>query len=231
LSMHASLSQQGFHLSARTTIPVSSSLVRHCSLHVLYVLVPDLYADQHELAQRTAYRVQLHGSDDLELPVAAVASADSVLLLHAFLAENAISDLTLDVPLHARYGNPVPASQSPYHSISLRPPTAFWACPTSGTPESTAPKPVPNNLAAAHSMPDDLAPYVPPKLFPSSRLSVIPYDAFPHDLEVTIPVGVSDDLRYIDVGTAAVMLLMFAYLVSVSVKTARRLYPRPTKAE
>lgn len=41
-----------------------------------------------------------------------------------------------------------------------------------------------------------------------------------------IPVGVLDDLAWVDVGTAVVMVAMFFYLLHASLRTARRLSSR-----
>lgn len=72
----------------------------------------------------------------------------------------------------------------------------------------------------------DLRPYTSLAGWPTSPLSLIPDIAANEPLDVVIPVGALDDLAWVDVGTAAVMLAMFFYLFHASVRTARRLSSR-----
>ena len=55
---------------------------------------------------------------------------------------------------------------------------------------------------------------------------------FNRTLIVVIPVGKLEDLAWVDVGTAAIMIAMFFYLLTASIRTARRLSSRASsKAE
>ncbi|KAF9807687.1 hypothetical protein IEO21_08124 [Rhodonia placenta] len=210
MALSTSVSGQGFHLTASSRIRVDDwSLVAHCSLHVLHVLPPDVYADPYELALRPAYSSRLHPASDLELPVAAVNHSDSVLILDVHAPRTA-PDVLVDVPLHARYGNPAPAS---YHPIALPSPLAFWACPSSA-----------RTLAHPPAPPPQLQPYLSPEMFSSHAISLIPSSAADERADIVIPVGTPSHLPLVDIGTASVMLLMFVYLVYASISTAQRLH-------
>ncbi|PCH38787.1 hypothetical protein WOLCODRAFT_149727 [Wolfiporia cocos MD-104 SS10] len=209
----SSLVAQGFHFTFSTEISVlDPGAAGNCSLHLVHVLPRDVYADPYELSQRPGYAASLNAPVDLELPVAAVAPADTILTLEVtappFRGAHAVS---VDVPLHARYGAPA-ASQPGYHTIALPSPRAFWACP--------------RPAGAPAALPAALAPFLPPGAYATSDVMLIP-QASPEMHELRIPVGRLDDLAIVDVGTAGVMLLMFVYLATVSVRAARRLHARP----
>ncbi|KAI0747779.1 PIG-X [Daedaleopsis nitida] len=202
------ISTQGFHFTLSTTVSVSASQdLDDCALNVLYDLDPHVYADQYELAQRPGYTTSLWGTSDLERPVSAVDPAGSILLLKADTSQHASgrdANITLDVPLHARYGRP---ADSAYYSIELNQPVGFFAC------SSRSIAPIPPALQAYTSLPG----------WSSSSVTLIP-DAHPKDrLWVVVPVGQLDDLAWVDVGTALVMIVMFFYLLVASIRTARRL--------
>ncbi|KAH9946408.1 uncharacterized protein BXZ73DRAFT_95906 [Epithele typhae] len=194
-SLDSALQPQGFHFTVSTS----------CALHVLHDLGPDVYADEYELAQRPDYTTALWGLSDLERPLSAVPPDGTVLLLTAGLRPG--SSVTLDVPLHARYATPVSGDSAAYHTARLRRPLGFLSCPLD------KPAPVPDALLSYVSLPG----------WPTGSLALI-HDAAPRDpLEVTVPVGVLEDLKWVDVGTAAVMLAAFFYLLASATRTARRL--------
>ncbi|CCM05331.1 uncharacterized protein FIBRA_07545 [Fibroporia radiculosa] len=208
-SLSSSLSAQGFHFTYSTRVHVEDvSAVANCSLHIVHVLPPDVYADQYELALRPGYASSLRGTSDLERPVAAVDKNGSVLLIDVEIVEDTRYEYTVDIPLHARYGHPAEESGRPYHTIILPPPLGFWACPTS---------------ELSRPFPEQLVPHVSPDAFAFSSISLIPHTPSDERAEVTIPVGKLGDLAMVDIGTAAVMLIMFSYIVVVSIRTARRL--------
>lgn len=89
-----------------------------CDLYALLELGPDVFVDPYELEQQH----WLWGTNDLELPVAAVDPRGSVLLLN--LTRHAPSSLS--VPLHARY--PLPSEAK--HIVRVPQPSFFWACDT-----------------------------------------------------------------------------------------------------
>ncbi|KAI0781274.1 PIG-X [Trametes elegans] len=212
-SLSTSLSSQGFHFSLSTTLHFPDTLDWDGrKLHVVYDLDPHVYADQYELAQRPGYSSLLWGTSDLEKPVSAVDGQGSVLLVTpdmSQMVEKGPTNITLEVPLHARYGRPTAgnAKNATYRIVLDRPLGFFELEQSSGT-----------------ELPPSLQRYTALNGWPSpSSLSLIP-DATPEEsLEVTIPVGVLDDLAWVDAGTAVVMISMFFYLLHASVRTARRL--------
>lgn len=136
----SSVSSQGFHFTLSTTVSnTHEQNADNCSLHILYELDPHVYADQYELAQRPGYSLLLWGTSDLEKPVSAVDPSGSVLLLtaHSYsLLQNGDTNVTIDLPLHARYPNPSTAAETPYHHISLQRPVGFFACSKGRSSES-----------------------------------------------------------------------------------------------
>ncbi|TFK93169.1 hypothetical protein K466DRAFT_479192 [Polyporus arcularius HHB13444] len=213
-SLSSSVSAQGFHFTVSTTVSLASRQeADRCSLHVLYDLDPHVYADQYELAQRPGYTSALWGTSDLERPVSAVDQAGSVLLLTADssqLLPGQAANITLEVPLHARYGRPVAGPQDAFYKIELRRPVGFFAC----------------SLDNVVAVPETLRQYTSLPGWPSLPLSLIPDASLQEPLEIVVPVGKLSDLAWADIGTAAVMIAMFFYLLAVSVRTERRLFSR-----
>lgn len=132
-SLTSTLSGQGFHFTVSTTvyIPDSAGLDSR-KLHVVYDLDPHVYADQYELAQRPEYSSTLWGTTDLEKPVSAVDAGGSVLLLTADtyrLGPSRPVNITLEVPLHARYGRPIAGAtaHNATYRVSLKRPVGFFA--------------------------------------------------------------------------------------------------------
>ncbi|KAI0637300.1 PIG-X [Trametes polyzona] len=214
-SLASSVSAQGFHFTVSTTInvPDASDLQRH-TLHVVFDLDPHVYADQYELAQRPGYTSQFWGTTDLEKPVSAVNPNGTVLLLTADTSELNHSrpvNITLEVPLHVRYGRPIAGTDSTnaFHHIPLQRPLGFLASKSNSVAE----------------VPEALRPYTALSGWPTS-IHLIPDASAAETLGVTIPVGVLDDLAWVDIGTATVMLAMFFYLLHASVRTAQRLYAK-----
>ncbi|KAI9056646.1 hypothetical protein FKP32DRAFT_1615785 [Trametes sanguinea] len=212
-SLSSRISGDGFHFTVSTTIHVPDTLdLTHRTLHVVHDLDPHLYADQYELAQRPGYSAVLWGTTDLEKPVSAVPSNGSVLLLTAdtshVLAGTPVN-LTLEVPLHARYSRPVAGvnEEDAFYRIQLRPPIGFMA----------------GEIGSEAQIPAALRPYASLNGWPSPPLSLIPDVALNDTMIVTIPVGVLDHLAWVDVGTAVVMITMFFYLLHAALRTAGRL--------
>ena len=54
-------------------------------------------------------------------------------------------------------------------------------------------------------------------------MSIIPDKSAGVTLKIEVPVGDLDDLAWVDVGTAVVVIAMFCYLLVASVRTTRRL--------
>ncbi|KAH9951428.1 PIG-X [Amylocystis lapponica] len=215
-SLSSVIYSQGFHFTCTSTFD-SKYLPDHqnCTLHLLHILPPDVYADQYELAQRPGFTSALRGTTDIELPVVAVAAEHSVLLLDVDRPSRHRSDFAVDVPLHLRYARSAPSAPH-YHTVLLPLPIGFWTCPSPG---------------AEHVLPKQLSQYISPDMYPSSKVYLVSQIASAAPMSIPVPVGRLDDLAVVDVGTASVMLLMLAYLAVVSSRTARRLHARTSKQE
>lgn len=229
-SLAASISTQGFHFTLSTTVHIPSpSKYDACSLHLLHVLDSHVYADQYELAQRPDYTISFWGTSDLERPVSAIAPDNSLLLLALHPARYLTAqsmNVTLDVPLHARYGRPASASGPPNFAIQLKQPIGFFSCPGSQDSEQGQAMQLPAATDMNLGVPDALRPYTSLPGWPSSPMSLITDTSANDSLKVIVPVGKLDDLAWVDVGTAVVMIAMFFYLLAASIRTARRLFTK-----
>ena len=131
-SLSSAVSAQGLHFTLSTAIHVPIWRdYRECDLHVLYDLDSHVYADRYELAQRPGYVFSLWGTSDLEKPVSAPEINGSVLLLTVDIPEHAAArseNITVDVPLHARYAWPVSGPAPAYYPLALKRPIGFFAC-------------------------------------------------------------------------------------------------------
>ena len=130
---------QGFHPVSSNVVHFSagSSSLSKCSFHLYFKLPPLIFVDPHELAQRNkTYTFSYWGSRDLEKPVHALPEAerDSDVLLNVRLPPS-IEDgsfswnMTVDLPMHLRYGVPAPVS-STYDHVQVDAPIAFLLCKT-----------------------------------------------------------------------------------------------------
>ncbi|EJF62513.1 hypothetical protein DICSQDRAFT_57442 [Dichomitus squalens LYAD-421 SS1] len=210
----SSLDAQGFHFTLSTIVNVSSR-DDHCTFHLLLELDPHVYADQYELAQRPEYTSLVWGDADLERPVSAVHPNGSVLLVtthkHVTLRAQA-TNFTVDVPLHARYGRPTETSGAAFHPITLKHPIGFFACIDDS-----------KWVCRPIVVPELLKPYASYPGWPPLPLFLVKDSSPNEQLQLVIPVGVREDLAWVDVGTAITMTVMFFYLLFASIRTARRL--------
>ena len=96
---------RGFH-----PVSVSDIVLEHaegCNLALQFDLPPEVFVDPHELALRSnAYTFAYDGSRDLEKPVNALDYGRNALSVYSILSLS--SNLTVEVPLHLRYGPPAP---------------------------------------------------------------------------------------------------------------------------
>jgi len=130
-----------FHPISRITFDLEShnTEAEHCSLHLLYKLIPSIFIDPYELGQRQAsYTFMQWGPTELEKPTHAVQTSDTNVLFTINLPheEDTIFRFDVDVPLHVRYL--VPSSKDEpfldsrgYRNLPFEGPQAFFACPRS----------------------------------------------------------------------------------------------------
>jgi len=124
--------RHGFHTTYSTHIIVNNPAdLARCTCHLLHILPPRVFVDPYELANyRDFYTIKLSGYSNLELPVTAVDPKGSALLLNILLPKTGMQNMTVDVPLHLRYGKPVQVDDG---SVKVPLPTGFWTCPSSCT--------------------------------------------------------------------------------------------------
>ncbi|TFK46035.1 hypothetical protein OE88DRAFT_1668459 [Heliocybe sulcata] len=140
--------RQGFHSTVTTTVTLDGDTLDDptCSLHATYSLPPDVFVDPYELSDQhhDSYTFNLTGLVDVELPVSAAPPEGQVLSLHLISPDSwkATSEVSVQVPIHARYGLP---SETGYHDIPLSPPQVVRRClgtQQSSSTETTIPIPL-----------------------------------------------------------------------------------------
>jgi phosphatidylinositol glycan class X len=123
--------KHGFHRSYKTTIALSGkALAQECSLHLFYGLPPHIFVDPYELAHHAnSYTFERWGTSNLELPMTAVSSEGSAVLLNVTrpkkVAEFDSLNIAVQVPMHLRYGEPYVGG---YHREHVPWPKGFLAC-------------------------------------------------------------------------------------------------------
>ena len=126
---------KGFHTSSTTRI-LRGSYPHSCTLHLYFGLPAQLFADPYELGhRRESYTFERFGGGNLEAPVFAPgAGGPSGLLLNVTIPGGGGGEsrgdediLSIEVPLHARYGVPKRDGEL-IDEVVLLPPEAFWAC-------------------------------------------------------------------------------------------------------
>jgi hypothetical protein len=126
---------KGFHTSSTTRIQ-RGSYPHSCTLHLYFDLPAQLFADPYELGHRHgSYTFERFGGGNLEAPVfAPSAGGPSGLLLDVIIPGGGGGEsrddkdvLSIEVPLHARYGVPKRDVEL-IDEVVLPPPQAFWAC-------------------------------------------------------------------------------------------------------
>ena len=132
----------GFYTSSTTHLLLHGSRAHSCTLHLYFVLPAQLFADPHELDHRRGfYTLERLGAGNLEAPVLAPGvGGPSGLLLNVTAPEGDGGEsheddgiLSIEVPLHARYGVPKPKTDGELiDEVVLPPPEALcvmqWAC-------------------------------------------------------------------------------------------------------
>ena len=220
--------------------------------------------DPHELAQRNnTYTFNHWGSRDLEKPVHALPETErgSDVLLNVRLPPSIDDDrksgsvswnLTVDLPMHLRYGVPAPVSSisktgKSYDHVQVDTPIAFLLCKTFREPSFLSfflaftdydlAIPVDNPTQLPASLPSHVAssfPKTPPNIF-------IPIPAHTEFLSgkadlsytnvITVPLGSISDLPLVELGTTLIIIICFFWLARVSWNTSMRLVRLHLKPE
>lgn len=129
--------KNGFHTTYSTKIAVTETKeLADCNLYLLYILPSRIFIDPYELYNFDKFYSFKHwGTSNLELPGVAVDAEDSALLLNITLPNSfgyGVQSISVDVPLHMRYGRTVLSEASGETNIVVPWPTGFWACLSSG---------------------------------------------------------------------------------------------------
>ncbi|KAF9562881.1 hypothetical protein CPC08DRAFT_357066 [Agrocybe pediades] len=229
------LPRKGSHPVSTTTIhlPSPSTPYESCSLHVYYALPPLLFVDTHELAQRSAsYTFRHWGTKDIEKPVHALPDEISELLINVPAgttttmvnnAEEGGKDVHVEVPMHLRYGAPKSSSGTldddgetrSYEQLRVDWPKGFMLCPYSSNVRwSKQALTLPAHVLAAlpGSQDGNIIVAIPPQA-----------DAFEAYDTLTLPVGNTKDIAFVESLTALTILACFIWLVKASWRTAKRL--------
>ena len=123
----------GFHFSLTSTL--SARPPSGCDQLCLdYTLPHGLFADPYELDLRSdTYSYAMDTVPDLERPVSAVPTGDTLLRLHVNPSLTHSDAVEISLPLHARYGYLSNGDrEEAYARLFLPSPHAFWRCPGRG---------------------------------------------------------------------------------------------------
>lgn len=124
---HSLQPHRGFHSTLSTIIALDPP-DSDCSFFAQYTFPQSIIIDRYELIDRHL-SFEFWGESNLELPVFALnQSVNSLLLINATPTDSRPQQITVDVPVHARYGEPAEA-QTSSQSIIISSPTCFWTCP------------------------------------------------------------------------------------------------------
>ncbi|GJE97038.1 PIG-X [Phanerochaete sordida] len=183
----------GFHFTHDTTLTWRRPPGCH-ALHVDYILPPDVFADPYELDLRADdYTYTIDAYPDLERPVSAVEQRNTRLRLDVKL------------PSDVEHAEGVTEVALPLHGRY-------------GLPSSR-----PRGEAYAVA-------YVPPpqafwECGKGQDIFTIPLASAPSakDVPLVIPIGLSDDLAFVQTGTALTVLAVFCYMAFVFSKVHNRL--------
>ncbi|KDQ60546.1 hypothetical protein JAAARDRAFT_31507 [Jaapia argillacea MUCL 33604] len=209
---------RSFHSTSSTKIVSSSSpLHRNCTLHLILTLPSDVFVDPYELAlHRQYYGFKLNGRVELELPVVALDSDASTLLLNISLDDAPHSEwinVTVNVPLHARYPDVWARDKLEHHVVSLPWPTVFWACDTFSHEDTVSLLEASTFKSWASSRSERLGlMQVPPCAHSKSRMETL-----------SVPHGNAGDVDLVETVTTVVVSLAFVALMYSMLKTASRL--------
>ncbi|KAL4263892.1 Protein PBN1 [Pleurotus pulmonarius] len=208
----------GFHTCSKSVVQISSAPeLHHCSLNLHFVLPPFLFVDLYELQQRNAsYSFLHHGVNNLELPVAALPRENSELLLNVHYARvpSGIVTVEVEVPLHARYGEPAAEGESPFVVANVPKPGGFVACSRdTHAPVSS------DNLP--EMSPQFTALY---DLEASTFIKLAPAGSSAHTPDtLRIPIGSISHLAVVETGTAFCIVALFFYLLHAMLSTYKTL--------
>ncbi|KAI9507423.1 PIG-X [Russula earlei] len=221
---------KGFHTTSTTRFAIRSPRPRSCTLYLYFTLPAQLFVDPYELAHRRAYYTfERFGGGNLEAPVFAHgAGGPSGLLLDVIVPESVNDDeadegdgrtLSVEVPLHARYGVPKAKMEGELiDEVVFPPPEAFWACREQERRAG-------GSQAKRAQVPDALRDAV--KLAPAFRdgaepmFVLVPRAKSVRAQTLRVPVGDAGDVAVVETGTVIAILFAFVYLLRNIARASR----------
>ncbi|CAL1700583.1 unnamed protein product [Somion occarium] len=198
-------STKGFHTIITTQY--SGGVLDGCKLNLAYTFPPDVFVDPYELRYDFS-SFELDPLPNLELPVKVAGHGDSTLLLHLDTSSKLKHEdrvAPVKIPVHARYGELVAPTSSPFRSIQLSAPRGYWVCSSDATSNDTI----------------DVIDCTSTLFLPDS-----PSRAIENVTTLRVPVGIGSDLDTVEFSTTLLVVTLLAYLLSIFVATTRRLYSR-----
>jgi GPI mannosyltransferase 1 subunit X len=200
----------GFHFLLNSKL-VFERPSRCKTLCLDYALPPGLFADPYELElHNDAYTYEIDAMPDLERPVFAVEASNTLLHLYvnSFIGNSGAVDISL--PLHARYGYVSEgAREEAYAKLFLPTPHAFWQCPDLGIMLLVG-----------------LRLYVLMWFSTDERTISLKTISPAQGIPLLVPVGLSDDLSFVETVTALSVLVVFGYLAVIFSRIRGRLANR-----
>lgn len=219
--------KHGFHVTYNTQlIEDDLTSLPNCTLHLLHVLPALVFVDSYELQhRRNQYHFTLLGESNLELPLAAVNKEGLIVVLDVNIPERSLAvNITVSLPLHARYGELQPKNS--YQEYRVPWPIGFWACPSArlfilivSFGSISSPTFVASNRT---SQPWPALSTQWPGLFGPQSTFVLISPTRPGSAEVIrIPTGHPAHLTLVQVGTFIMFLLVFVSLLTTTLKISR----------
>ncbi|KIJ60655.1 hypothetical protein HYDPIDRAFT_98211 [Hydnomerulius pinastri MD-312] len=202
---------RGFHSTLSTKIGLDYP-APECSVFALYALPPSIIIDRYELIDRNLV-FEFWGESNLELPVFAVTQSSNSLLVNAIPADPRDTEVSVEIPVHARYGVPG-ISESTRQPIEIPPPTCFWACSASANASSAFSSEPPISSSA---------------MLKNSTRFLVSEATSQSPTFLDVPLGSVNDLSAVEAGTAGVVLIAFVWLVHCSWTVAKTLHSHRLK--
>ncbi|GAP89684.1 putative protein pbn1 protein [Rosellinia necatrix] len=201
----------GLHPTLQLRMNPSSPPPQHssCSLHAYLTLPRTIFADKYQLGDDLFLSSKnlkalryISQPVDLEAPDYAMKPWGSTVLFDLLPpSSHGDSPWTAEIPLHLRYLSPAEGGYSP---INVPSPTVFWACDTAQGTKFTN-----NPFDRANLGYDGL--FEPETVFYHVNPMAEGNDSINH--RINVPVLDSNKTKWVSTGTAAAVLIGFAYIV------------------
>ncbi|TFK19113.1 hypothetical protein FA15DRAFT_674705 [Coprinopsis marcescibilis] len=221
---------------AHPTIVSTLKHQKECSTYIYYRFLPLLFVDANELALRhaqyTLVGLRGRGNRELERPVHALLpeppssypgeddTDDIELVIRVEDSPTAADyDLQVQLPVHVRYAEPT--SEGGYLHQVIPNPQAFLLCPATNSSSTTCADTPPYLAYLTQSHPEFFQPDRTPCF--SSQIQPSSSEGHAGLLSIRVPLGKTQDLPIVELGTSITILLSFFWILYASIKTYSRL--------